>query len=340
MNRHCCIPICYFPSTVVFVDDSKDFLINFSRQLDDRLFYRLFDSPYDALEAIHLVKETPALSTDNLFRTHEAFLATLPLPISGNQKFTSFQCEIFNPNRFKEISVVVVDYAMPGLNGLQFCEHVKNNQVKKILLTGKSDQITMQKATEEGVIDYYFFKSDANIHVNLSNAIQTLQFTYFKNVSDLLLTILNAFSIDPVFDNKFAFVFNDIINKYRINEYYCLDHTGSYLLLDESARAFIMLVRNEHQLQEDIASLEKIKAPASVKTRLMNGDHLIAPGYQASTQDWSQYLHAATTFQCQQPFSVSVYEEPMITAKLHNKFMPYQAFLLRENALCATNETS
>ncbi len=39
------IPICYFPSTALFVDDSSHFLLNFILQLDENLAYHSFNSP-------------------------------------------------------------------------------------------------------------------------------------------------------------------------------------------------------------------------------------------------------------------------------------------------------
>ncbi|WBV63371.1 hypothetical protein PGH43_17440 [Legionella pneumophila 130b] len=39
-------------SLAVFVDNSRDFLLNFVLQLDEGLAYRVFDSPFEALDCI------------------------------------------------------------------------------------------------------------------------------------------------------------------------------------------------------------------------------------------------------------------------------------------------
>jgi hypothetical protein len=43
----------YFPTTVVFVDDSAPFLANLSLQLNPQLAFKLFHSPFSALSALN-----------------------------------------------------------------------------------------------------------------------------------------------------------------------------------------------------------------------------------------------------------------------------------------------
>ncbi|MDP1897116.1 MAG: hypothetical protein Q8K43_04430, partial [Sulfurimicrobium sp.] len=59
--RHKEIPPFYYPTTVVFVDDSRDFLANLGLQLDAGLAFRLYDSPVDALVALNGSTGQPSL---------------------------------------------------------------------------------------------------------------------------------------------------------------------------------------------------------------------------------------------------------------------------------------
>ena len=43
----------FFPTSVLFIDDSRDFLLNFTMQLDDDIIFEIKNSPFDALEVIH-----------------------------------------------------------------------------------------------------------------------------------------------------------------------------------------------------------------------------------------------------------------------------------------------
>jgi len=116
------IPTCYHPTTVLFVDDNKDFLLNFSLHFDDDLPYKIFVSPK---EALNFANQQPLKHP-----LHERCFSEYPDAIGGspNTSYTmhldiaSIHKEIYNPNRFKHITVCVVDYAMPEMNGIEFCK--------------------------------------------------------------------------------------------------------------------------------------------------------------------------------------------------------------------------
>lgn len=254
MKQQCVLPICYFPSTVLFVDDSKDFLVNFSLQLHDNLIYKLFDSPYEALEAIHLAEQNKFNERTNTASS----IKKLNLPLPTAPEFEAFHAELFNTGRFKEISVVIVDYAMPGLNGIQLCERIKNNQVKKVLLTGKAEESILIKAKHEMLIDHYFFKSEANLHERLTQYIQQLQYNYFLDTSDMIISLLDIKSVNNIYDQQFAIFFQELCQNYNIREYYLLDEYGSFLLVDEDANYHCLAIRDEQVFLADQAELARI----------------------------------------------------------------------------------
>ncbi|WBV66098.1 hypothetical protein PGH44_00390 [Legionella pneumophila] len=129
--QHFSIPTCYFPSTAVFVDDSRDFLLNFVLQLDEGLAYRVFDSPFEALDCIKQKRcELELLSERCLSEYTEA--KNCPLTNHTiNLDLAAIHAEVYNSRRFSEISVVVVDYAMPGMDGLEFCRRIEDTNIKK-----------------------------------------------------------------------------------------------------------------------------------------------------------------------------------------------------------------
>lgn len=152
------IPTCYFPSTVLFVDDNRDFLLNFVLQLDEGLAYRIFDNPRHALDYIHNKHcELDLISQHCIPEVQPA--KNRRYQQHGNRlDLSAIHAEVYNPYRFSEISVVVVDYAMPGIDGLEFCRMIENTNVKKILLTGQADEKLAIQAFNEGVIHRYIKK--------------------------------------------------------------------------------------------------------------------------------------------------------------------------------------
>lgn len=243
------IPTCYFPSTALFIDDSRDFLLNFVLQLDEGLAYRVFDSPFDALDCIHKKRcELDMLSQRCLSEYTEA--KNCPLTNHTiNLDLTAIHAEIYNPRRFAEISVVVVDYAMPGMDGLEFCRRIENRNIRKILLTGKADEKLAIDAFNEGLIHRYIQKSDPNVAELITRGIYDLQFQYFHLMSGMVARMLSVTSPSCLHDKKFAEFFYRLRQEKGIVEHYLADNSGSFLLLDDDANSSFLIVRSEEDLR-------------------------------------------------------------------------------------------
>lgn len=62
--------------------------------------------------------------------------------------------------RTNKISKVVADFHMPSMDGIEFFENVKqiNPKIKRIILTGYSDNAHLQKALSEEIVNSVAFK--------------------------------------------------------------------------------------------------------------------------------------------------------------------------------------
>lgn len=258
--RYFSIPACYFPSTALFLDDSRDFLLNFVLQLDEGVAYKIFDAPRDALNYIHnKVSNLTLLNTDfrkNAHTPQTAISTTKP----------ALYAEVYNPHRFSEISVVVVDYAMPGMNGLEFCRRLENANIKKILLTGQADEKLAIDAFNQGLIHRYIKKSNVNAAELITQSIHELQLQYFQDLSDNIGRTRSTKMPACLQDKKFAHFFQQLCEEKKIIEYYSLDQSGSFFMLDDDANVSYLFVKTEHDLnqlsewaRENTASTELIK---------------------------------------------------------------------------------
>ena len=231
--QHFSIPTCYFPSTALFLDDSRDFLLNFVLQLDEGVAYRTFNSPRQALDYIHSKRcEQDLVSQHCLTEYTEA--KNCPLTNHTiNLDLAAIYAEIYNPHRFSEISVVVVDYAMPGMDGLEFCRRIENSNIKKILLTGQADEKLAIAAFNEGLIHRYIKKSDVNAAALITKSIYDLQLQYFQTMSDMVVRMLSVTSPNCLRDKKFAQFFSQLRDEKGIVEYYLVVETiPGQLVLD------------------------------------------------------------------------------------------------------------
>ena len=126
----------FHPTTVVFVDDNQSFLSSLDLELPVGWAYRSFTDPLEAFDFLEQPAALPPI-VERCFSVQEAsgFSPTIHLDVSAIEQ------EINHVERFERISVAVIDYAMPSLNGLELCEQMTDPWVRKALLTGVADEI-------------------------------------------------------------------------------------------------------------------------------------------------------------------------------------------------------
>ncbi|NKB46161.1 MAG: response regulator [Legionellales bacterium] len=268
------IPTCYFPSTILFVDDSREFLINFTLQLADNVSYRTYDSPFEALEAL---QELDHRANELMGRCVSEYHETTSSPLTNqtvNLDLSAIHSEVYNPNRFSEVSVVVVDYSMPGMHGIEFCEQIKNEQVQKILLTGQADEKLAVDAFNEGVIQRYIQKSHPNILQHVLDNIAMLQAHYFQNMSEIATQMLAVSAPVCLQDAAFADAFRAYRVKHHVVEFYLLESSGSFLMLTEQGEISFFIVKSEQDLQMYYDLANDVQAPKTVLEQLAKGDKI------------------------------------------------------------------
>ncbi len=270
-------PTCYFPSTVLFIDDGHDFLLNFVLHLDEGLAYRLFDEPQAALEHIHNKRcELERGSSPSWSGYTQAKQCPLTHQ-TMNPALAAMHIEIYNRYRFSEISVVVVDGAMPLMDGLAFCSRIENTNIKKILLINVSDEKLAVMARQEGLIDRYIKKTDSNAAEQIRQAIDELQLQYFKIMSGMICRLLALVPPNCLHDKVFSEFFLKFREEHGITEYYLVDTSGSFLLLDEDANISFLIVKNEADIQLYRELAEKRGICGEVLKEINQGEKI--PGF-------------------------------------------------------------
>lgn len=263
---------CFFPATVVAVDDNVQLLTMLKLNIERHLPCKTFEEPSQALN----------------------FLKSLPLPdfvdrcvrhINGNFHtqfididISEIHREIYEQNRFSHVSVVVIDYEMPGMNGAEFCRQLEGSPYKIILLTGKADVDTAIELFNEGIIHRYIHKSDPNHLDILLKMIYELQLSYFNDLSSVIVRSIarktEAMHGLPscLEDPLFISFFEKFFKSHPYKEYYLLDASGSFLFLEESGEPRFLVVKHVRDME-------------SAETLLAQAQNLLPPQmYQAILQ--------------------------------------------------------
>ena len=263
------IACCSFPTTLLALDDDQDLLDNIQYALSSK--YKCICSS-DPIEAHHLLDKnrgwTKSLLEKGVSKIYpeddpSMFSVSLNIPLLKNQ--------IYNLDRFKHIAIVIVDYDMPKKNGLEFIRELNDPQLKVIMLTGKATPDMVIKAFNDKEIHRYVSKGEPDYDKKVSQYINELQAEFFFDFSKFILDSLKE-SKNEILENKsFVDLLNKVIRENEIVEYYLLDESGSFLMLDVKGdnqiwfivkskaeiRHFYELAQDDPDLPADI--LKKLK---------------------------------------------------------------------------------
>lgn len=326
-------PVChlfYYPTQVILVDDDPDFLDAVSLILPRDLSYRLFQSARQALTHINGAQQHAELirRVYSSYKTGPFDSDTLT-HIEINELYK----EIYNAERFSTPSVVVVDYSMPSMNGLEFCASLTNPFIKRILLTGQADTDLAVHAFNEGLIDQFISKKDHDLEQKLQRSIAALQQQYFSKSFKLITDPVIANSQSRFLNNPdFVAYFNSIRSHHKFIEYYLIDEPYSgFALLDQKGNLSILLILSEDRLAEHIKQCSASGAPLQLVEALRNG--ALIPLFNVSddveylkvilNKDWIKYYVAAKKVSAQAPYFCALLPQKD-AHRLLRKYLPQE----------------
>ncbi|KAB2836909.1 MAG: response regulator [Caedimonadaceae bacterium] len=225
----------YFtPTEVVLLDDDIIFLESTELHLTAlNVILKAFNNPLEAID--HIEKHNTVLTPKDLDKIH---------------------LQIYSSNRFKQISTIIVDYDMPGMNGLEVCRQIRSPHIQKIMLTGAATHKIAVDAFNEGLIDQFIQKDDLDALTKLEASIAKAQERYFELKShDFINQLYIEYPETEVLkDPIFVDFFLNFVQEKQVSEYYLLDTMGSFLFLSDSGNPSALFVFNEEMLetQEDM----------------------------------------------------------------------------------------
>jgi CheY-like chemotaxis protein len=288
----------YFPTSIVFVDDDPDFIKSFTILLDEKLPIHLFSSTKEALAFIN--DQNSIVDSLNDF-TNYTLLDNADQKVCLN--IDALHKQIYNSERFAQISVVVTDYAMPEMDGVNFLSQIKHSEIKRILLTGVADEKIAVKAFNEGCLDHFYLKNTAELDKEINKTIKELQEKYFGILSDPIYFALSEHTGIFFSEPQFQQIFSKLKTDYNWSEYYILEQPQGILLLNSKGDASCLFVLSEEEMRSHYEIAVAEDAPAELLEILAEGKHIswfsTPDGYYAADsglENWREFLYPADFF--------------------------------------------
>ncbi len=263
-------PLPFFhPTRVAFVDDDRAFLNLLPLRINPNLPFLRFDSARELLSELASGYLQASLDLD----WWDAYVSDRD--DEANDQLVAFDksmifLRVFNRARFGLISVVVIDFQMPEMSGIDLCRKLAHLPCKKILLTGQADAALAVNAFNEGLIDLFLPKLHPDLDGELNRAIERFQYAFLEQATGVIAAVLKA--MDPgVWDSpSFSSFLHRICSDRGIVEYYAIEEPKGYLLVDADGRAGLLLLFDDRQLEAQAASAAASRAPEGVVVRVQS----------------------------------------------------------------------
>jgi CheY-like chemotaxis protein len=241
------LPLFYYPTTWVYVDDDNNLLQAMGLALNQSNDVKLFQSPKKCLD--FLIHYQSPLEKHSFLKsmTHDENYGLLQWsPVDFD--VTRLAKLIEDKNRHSEVTVIVIDYHMPEMDGFTLAQKIQKLPIQKIMLTGDKQENKAIEGFNKNLIQRFLQKGVDNLAIKLLHYLKELSTQYFRNISSPLLSYLETDGKLPLSDPIFIDYFETYIEENNIVEYYLIDKEGSFLCINSKRKKTCLVVRTESSI--------------------------------------------------------------------------------------------
>ncbi len=274
----------YFPTQVILIDDDAGFLKILESKLSEKFLVKAFNNPNQALAYLQENQFLQNIINPNTLVDEELEFGERYLSL------TKMNALVENKAKHEMTTVIISDYVMPEMNGIEFFEKIFDMPVMKILLTGNADLDLALYAFNRGVVDKFLVKKSQKLLTEVEESIIACQHGFFRKYSYPLLSSLSLPDDSLLNKGSLSTALEKIIQDNDIVEYYLIDNIGSYLLITRTGKHIYFMCMVERQFDEYLNIANNGGASKDVIEKLKNRTHapvfLTEGDYKLSAEKW------------------------------------------------------
>ncbi|MFX1767190.1 response regulator [Paraburkholderia sp. A1RI-2L] len=250
----------FYPVSVVFLDDSADFLHALRGFFPNAFTHHFFTSQSEARAFIEAQGARGAGHSPTSGELWSEFEKR-----GGNALGKD---ALADARRFLQVAAIVVDYDMPGQDGLEFLASVKDAMkdanCTRILLTGTADESHAVDAFNAGLIHFYLKKSDPGMARKLAQALANAQRKFCAGHGHIGVHGVGA----AYTDRGVAEALDALVLRERIVEYYWRPEQNAVLTFDVTGQAGVFLAWDAHDWAAQCEVLTDEGGPAALREEM------------------------------------------------------------------------
>ncbi len=303
----------FYPTTTMIIDDEPILLESLNSSLSENFLCKCFNNTQAALDYANALNNN-TLNIENFFSPPTDKLE-ISSHIQGDifiKLKAAYWFHIMHKNiRFQELSIAVVDYRMPFMNGIELCRKLKGLPMKKIMLTGLASKELAVEAFNEKIIDSFILKQEHDLINRLTKDIEDLKHQYFIDKTKTVKFAFSQSDTQFINDTVFEKTFEQILQDHKIIEYYLNASPPSVLVIPANGTPSIMLVYNSECMRANYEIAQEYGAPQELLEVLSQLKHITffptASGYyhKKFANDWKKYLYNVKPIQGKQTWYLS-----------------------------------
>lgn len=283
------LPIFFSSIRKIILDDDSAFLESVALKMHGKNF-STYESPEKLLHYL-LEEYKPTLNKVD-FLSHNIHAAEAGTQHIINIDINPLLTRLLSSNQ--DISVLCVDYHMPGMKGIDFLKAINHLPMKKILITGENDYKIAIDAFNSGLVHAYIRKQDIHFSDLLKNAISDLEWKYFIELSSL---ILDAPGFNYLRNPYLVSAFKDFMVSENIQSFYLTHIDGNFIAHTTNNEQKHILIRSKTQLETLAKLAEEDKGGSDLINKLKKGKFIPFFGdvepWEIPAQEWDKFLYPA-----------------------------------------------
>lgn len=317
------------PTTVVFVDDNDLFLQALDVRMPGEMAYNCFHNPRQALEHINRKLELRPIP-DRCFTKPSRSMHRRDSVI--HLDLSLIEQEITNMQRFRRISVVIADFAMPAMDGLSLLTSISDPWTKTVLMSGAGDEKLALEAFNDGVIDRYIPKNRQTTLDMVVEYARELQREYFL---DQQRAIQESLSLNPpelLEEPAVSQHFAALSKEHRFVEHYLVDDPPGFVFVTAKGALHRLIVLSDTEVSEQVEYAARHHAPADVIQALSTRSRIgfffeHADDYGDDPYPWREFLYAPTRLGSNEIWWAALVSNPPMEIDFSPVQSSYDAYL-------------
>jgi len=189
-------PLVLLPKRVVYVDDDGKILDVLRMTMPKKVCREFIDSPDAALQALSQEEQYWRSIEEVLACAHESRRDGMgEAQLYVNSYFRDWR-------RFHLTGVLIVDYNMPGMDGLEVLRRLQGCPSRRVLLTGVADAEVAVRAFNSGLIQKFIPKNTPNLYKEVRRTSEELHLSVCEHLGHLMRATLKSDQIALLHDPK------------------------------------------------------------------------------------------------------------------------------------------